>query len=314
MKKLEKLTKEQLAELPKFRDEFIAHGLAAQPADRAAAEEHVKAAYTVAGKQPPKIIIWLQSPMSGSIGAAMLVSVGDQVGDQVRTQVYSASYGQHDAGWLAYYAAFSAFGVVAADKLLPAIGLAKTCGWWWPFENLVILTERPVVLRRNSRNQLHCETGPALQYPDGWGIFVVNGVRVTEQIVMSPATLTKEQITAETNSEVKRVMIERIGYAKYLEMTNAVLVHQDNDPNTGSPRKLWEFASPELLVVQVLNSTPEPDGSIRSYFLSVHPECRPLLGDTQDDLGPAQALTCGAAVASTFGMTEQEYNGVSVQT
>ena len=44
-------------------------------------------------------------------------------------------------------------------------------------------------------------------------------------------------------------------------------------------------------MVEVVNSTPEPDGSRRTYFLRVPPTTR----------------TATAAVAWTFGMRESEY-------
>jgi hypothetical protein len=44
-------------------------------------------------------------------------------------------------------------------------------------------------------------------------------------------------------------------------------------------------------MVEVINSTPELDGTFRTYFLRVPPETR----------------TARQGVAWTFGMTEQEY-------
>ncbi|MFD0689832.1 DUF6745 domain-containing protein [Actinomadura fibrosa] len=49
--------------------EWTGHGLAVGPADRAAAEEGVRDVYLGAGRRPPEQVIWLGSPMAGSIGA-----------------------------------------------------------------------------------------------------------------------------------------------------------------------------------------------------------------------------------------------------
>ena len=59
-----------------------------------------------------------------------------------------------------------------------------------------------------------------------------------------------------------------------------------------------------LVMVKVINSTPEPDGSSKPYFLRVHPEARLLL---KDGFGDSQKLTPLNAVASTFGLTGAEY-------
>jgi hypothetical protein len=62
-------TAERQALLPPVRDEWIGHGLAAGPADRAAAEAGVRDVYLGAGRRPPEHVVWLGSPMAGSIGA-----------------------------------------------------------------------------------------------------------------------------------------------------------------------------------------------------------------------------------------------------
>ncbi|RFS86771.1 hypothetical protein D0T12_00275 [Actinomadura spongiicola] len=62
-------TAEQQALLPLVRDEWVGHGLAAGPTDRAAAEAGVRDVYLGAGRRPPDQVIWLGSPMAGSIGA-----------------------------------------------------------------------------------------------------------------------------------------------------------------------------------------------------------------------------------------------------
>ncbi|SPT64017.1 hypothetical protein K8Z49_00440 [Actinomadura madurae] len=62
-------TEERQALLPLVRDEWIGHGLAAGPADRAVAEAGVRDVYLGAGRRPPEHVIWLGSPMAGSIGA-----------------------------------------------------------------------------------------------------------------------------------------------------------------------------------------------------------------------------------------------------
>ncbi|MEO3827670.1 DUF6745 domain-containing protein [Actinomadura sp. B10D3] len=62
-------TAERQALLPPVRDEWIGHGLAAGPADRTAAEAGVRDVYLGAGRRPPEHVVWLGSPMAGSIGA-----------------------------------------------------------------------------------------------------------------------------------------------------------------------------------------------------------------------------------------------------
>src|SRR5262245_3443447 len=89
-KKIQELTDEQVARLGEYRDKWLAHGLSIEPADRSAAEAGVDKAYLAAGLEPPRLKIWLRSPLAGVLGAARLArlpAVRDQVWAQVGAQV-----------------------------------------------------------------------------------------------------------------------------------------------------------------------------------------------------------------------------------
>jgi len=92
MKKLETLTPEQTAILPTKRDEWISRGLSTEPANRAEAERGVELAYRAAGLEPPRFMIWVDSPYAGAFAQALapgiIAAVGDQVGAQVGDQVW----------------------------------------------------------------------------------------------------------------------------------------------------------------------------------------------------------------------------------
>lgn len=62
-------------------------------------------------------------------------------------------------------------------------------------------------------------------------------------------------------------------------------------------------------VVQVVNSTAEPDGSFRSYTIPIDSQCRPLPdpNDQSAKFGKPQTFSGLNAVASTFGKTGKEY-------
>ena len=271
MAKIGKLTEAQQAKFADYREKWLRIGLSTERADRPRAEAGVKLAYELAGLKPPQIIIWLDSPTAGAMGAALLsgtlkvraqvwdqvraqvraqvwdqvrAQVGDQVraqvwaqvraqvwdqvraqvwaqvrdqvwaqvGDQVWAQVYRAVYGQYEAGWLSWLAFFRE--QCRPDLAAKAKGLdevARSCGWWWPFENAVILTERPLEIHRDDQNRLHNESGAALLYPDGTDVWSIHGLRVPQQVIEKPATLTFEQVRDEPNAEIRRHMLDRFG-------------------------------------------------------------------------------------------------------
>ena len=170
--------------------------------------------------------------------------------------------------------------------------------WWWPHRRFVMVSARPTIIHREVANpaqprgwgshRLHCAEGPAVAWPDGWGLWYWHGVRVTRQIIEAPETLTVDQIEAEPNAEVRRVMVERFGAERYILESGAQLVHSDE---CGALYRR-EFADDEALVmVHVVNSTPEPDGSSRKYMLRV----------------PPTMTMAREAVAWTFGLKPEEY-------
>lgn len=293
-KKIELLSPDQAARLAAVRDTWLARGLETGPCDRAAMERAADEAYRCAGLNPPQLKIWLGSPFAGAIGAHLLThvpkqisgaqvwdqvraqvgaqvgdqvwdqvwaqvrdQVWDQVGAQVRDQVGRAGYGQHDASWLAFYDCFSNVCGLEICNKLRGLNLLAECGWWWPFAGAVILTERPNTLLRDDRGRLHNTTGAAVGYPDGFALYAVHGVRVAADIITNHESITIERIAGESNAEVRRVMIERYGVARYLMDSGATIVNHDG---VGI---LYRHVIPNdepIVMVRVLNSTPEPDG------------------------------------------------------
>jgi hypothetical protein len=102
-------------------------------------------------------------------------------------------------------------------------------------------------------------------------------------------------------------MIALMGYDRFVETLGAELVHEDRFGKLW--RKTLQGAPEPLVIVEVVNSTQELDGSYKKYFLPVHPELRPIYENTVGvfTYGNPQPLTAHAAVASTFGLYAKEY-------
>jgi hypothetical protein len=179
-----------------------------------------------------------------------------------------------------------------------------------------MVSERPAEIHRElvdpvrprgwGSHRLHREDGPAVVWPDGWGVWSIHGVRVPRQVVESPETLTPTQITTEPNVEIRRVMLDRFGTDRYIHESGAAKIHSDD---WGDLYRAELRDDEPLVMVRVVNSTPESDGSFSTYWLRVHPELRPI-----PSLGPPQAMTALNAVASTFDMTGEQYRALARQT
>ncbi|MEV7900135.1 DUF6745 domain-containing protein [Streptomyces anulatus] len=199
----------------------------------------------------------------------------------VRLVLLDAVLGQHDAAWLA---AFDGRG----DRLTGLAEVARNVGWWWPYEHAVVISERPDVLHRDEAGRLDHGEGPALAYGDGFALHAWRGMPVPAAFLAELPSLTPERIRSEENAELRRVMLEYYGYDRYLTESGAEPVHRDE---TGI---LWRIAldgDEDVVMVEVVNSTPEPDGTYRTYWLRVPPATR----------------TAKDGVAWTFGLDGAAY-------
>lgn len=216
-------------------------------------------------------------------------------------------WGQHDAGWLSFYDFFQrACGLELSPALNPLCEIARSACWVWISDQVCILTERAHSLHRDSRDRLHMTNRMALEYPDGWGVYAWHGVRVPEQVILHPETLTTAQIEGEQNAEIRRVMLERFGMARYVKEAEFKVIDEDKDP-LGFPRRLLSRdreGDEPIMLIELTNSTPEPDGQRNVYHLRVDPNLRPI---RETEMGENQELNCLNAVASTFGMTGPDY-------
>jgi len=208
--------------------------------------------------------------------------------------VRASGYGQHDADWLAFYEFFrTVCGLIAStDQLLPLIAQAHAAGWYLPHEHICWVSERHCVLERDNQGRLHNVAGPACAYPDGWGVYAVHGVRVPADIIEDRASITVARIDAEQNAEIRRIMVDLYGMDRYLTDAGAQIIQQDS---FGTLLRRDMGDDEPIVAVRVLNSTPEPDGSIKPYILRVPPDMD----------------TARNAVAWTFGLRGAEYAPVA---
>lgn len=139
--------------------------------------------------------------------------------------VHSAFFGQHE-WWVPYYLfPEKHLGVKYTEKESRVLAIwdeiSRVCGWWVAYDEITILVDRPLHQSLSDDLQGHNESGPAVLYGDGFRFYLLDGMRVDEQIVMRPETQTIEQINGEQNSDLRSIRIERYGWPKYLKDSNA---------------------------------------------------------------------------------------------
>jgi hypothetical protein len=182
-------------------------------------------------------------------------------------------------------------GVHGPERLAGLERVTAAAGWWWPFERVVVICERPASVHRDEAGRLHRSDGPALAWPDGFAVHAWHGMPVPAELIARLADVRIDDIHAERNVELRRVLLEHYGFDRYLREVGATRLQQD------AAGTLWQAALPgdePLVMVEVVNATPEPDGTCRVYWLRVPPGIR----------------TAREGVAWTFGLSEDRYRPV----
>jgi hypothetical protein len=237
----------------------------------------------------------LMAGLSARIGEAVEARAADEPERvALRVALTHALHGQHDAAWLPLFDSVHPDHEVGDPRIgaYAAIGLiaevARHAGWWWPFENAVVLSDRQTALHLDDDGRLHHAPGPALAYADGVASYAWHGFALEPEFAAGLDRLTIRSFHAEQNVELRRVMLEYFTVGRFIAESGAKPVHEDE---TG---KLWRVEFPDdepVVMVEVVNSTPEPDGSYHVFFLRVPPD----------------TATAKAGVAWTFGLTEAGY-------
>ena len=100
-------------------------------------------------------------------------------------------------------------------------------GFRWMHEEFCIVSDFPEVLKVDEQNRPHCDDGPSHRWRDGWELYYIHGVVVPRQVVVAPESLTITQVRKEDNAEVRRVMIERMGWDKFCSEAKLKVIHTD---------------------------------------------------------------------------------------
>lgn len=198
---------------------------------------------------------------------------------------------------------------------------ASEAGLWlfWVTEREIIAVPRPSILVE--RDRLHCATGPAVSWPNGARYWFWRGMQVPEYLIERPHEITIGLFDREPNAELRRVMVERFaggrerggGPAAFLRASGARPIDHDERYGTLYSREIP--GDEPLVMLEVVNRSPEPDGSFKHYWLRVHPELRPLppggwTAEAKRDWLARQSpqpMTAHAAAASLAGTYAKNY-------
>lgn len=222
-KKVTSLTQEQIDKFDDYVAKWIDVGTDCSELDLEKCKHYARIAYKNADLTCPEEFIVADGPTDA-------LNILEKHGIDRSEALNGFVFGQHEASWLSFYDYIQTELDVDCSLLEGIVGLAKHCGWWYPTDEFVLFVKKHTAVHFDANNLAHNESGPAIEYADGTKIWVINGVRVNEQIVMRPETLTVKQINKEDNLDVRAIMINRYGWHNYLAKSKASLVDfREND-------------------------------------------------------------------------------------
>ncbi|MEH1970354.1 MAG: DUF6745 domain-containing protein [Nostoc sp.] len=271
MSLIEKLTPEQEALIPVYRDKWRAIALSTERINREKATEAVKAAYVTIGFEEPEII-FCDSPYVGikiviqkqlkhrlntefykqlykfknelisqvarqpesQIMAQLLIDVlpdlnilEDILKVELKTQLqltrnfrspwFKAQLYSSGCSWIDFYISVlnCSYNQIKWQALQSLLGY---CSWILPYEKICIVCDRPLHLRFDNQNRLHAEGEPAIEFIDGYSLYSYHGVTLPEKYgKIHPQQWQAEWLLSEENAELRRILIQGIGYARICE-------------------------------------------------------------------------------------------------
>lgn len=150
-------------------------------------------------------------------------------------------------------------------------------------KHALVLMGEPT-LRFNEAGELHNDAGPAIEWADGSTMWYDNGHNLGgagEKIVMRPDDLTVEDFNNENNQEIRRIILDILGWDKYLSGAGAfVLDKRENDVDNTIELLVAVPRTPDLAPLNRAEALKIPDRRVvlacrstgRKYCLNVAEE------------------------------------------
>lgn len=276
--KITELTPEQEALIPVVRDEYVNAILECKPTDEDVVREMIPHIYRIAGFEPPKEIIIVDSPLAVQNKARELTGTNE---------FFSTTLNFADS-WVAFYDYFERIGLEYVDDWKYVRDYVRARPFWTTtLDGAAIISRMPVEIHVDEENRYHNMSGPSVKFADGFSMWHFHGLSVTQQIIEAPETITKRQYLGETNAEMRRAMVQCMGADNHVKLLDMKVIDEDESRN--QIYKLWrtkkedEVAGAHLQFVEVV--CPSSD---RHYFLGVRPDiatAREAVASTFPDLG-----------------------------
>jgi hypothetical protein len=283
---IEKLTPEQEAYLPIFREEWFKIGSSTEPLDQTNVEDVVTRMYAVIGLPKPTFH-FCDSPYACQVKIHELKIQYGLKKPKSKMEFESTSFwGGQDAYWVAWYLFGQYIGVKydaeSKKKLELCAEYVKACGWVYVFDENCIVSQRPREIHWAANEitgqlELHNETGPSVIFADGWQVWNYHGRRLPQKYAMPIAQWQAKWLLEEENAELKTILIQGIGNERIFDELGAEFLDK------------WTFENDVYTLVKVTQDIDiEPMHLLKMICPSVgHPAVKRI---------PPQIMSAEAAI------------------
>jgi hypothetical protein len=164
------------------------------------------------------------------------------------------------AEWHCYYDIFTRWNLrgVADNESIQLLSRFLKAGPWdcLLMDELALVSKRPKFLKTDERGRVHCINGPAMEFDDGFKVYMWHGMPIYKRYIENPESLTQEEILKDDNSERVRALAERLGWDRFLQKLDTYVVDTYRDEKTSLTYDLIDFKNrkfdrmPRLLKMQ----------------------------------------------------------------
>ena len=204
----------------------------------------------------------------------------------------TGGYSFEDSDWLCFYKLMDEYlglNIHSIDLNFNFLANGGFACFFYGKTNIIL--KRPVIIQRNQNLVLHCEDGPAVKWADGTSLYFWNGVEVSEKLINYPKSITRDDILAQKNVEVRRCYQEVLGSELFANLLGLIPIDRKTD-RFGNGMVLYRTLDKDKLIGEHIHFAQVICPSTgRNYFLCV----------------PPKISSVDEAVAWTFGKSVKDY-------
>jgi|GEM_PF-4874038 len=131
--------------------------------------------------------------------------------------------------------------------------LCEHINWYLLFDEICLVSERFTELHFDSQDLAHNDSGHAISYPHGWGIYCWHGDVVSQYIITRPQDITPVKIVIEPDPKVASCMVDRYGEDRFNQEGGFKIIQRHRFD--GSVPKYYLVRAEEITTDKILSES-----------------------------------------------------------